>query len=108
MRLAAIALLVACTGSSVTPDPDANPGVDSGISGSGSEYWPCYFWPDPSPSKCAPKCSNKTLLGRFTFGPGCEIGPGITCKTENMTGPTGMGGACCWQTGDRVDVVPCQ
>ena len=107
-RLAStLVLLAACTSSDVTPDTDAGIERDAGLTGGSGEYWPCYFWPS-TVNKCAPKCSNKTLLGRPTFGAGCEIGPGIFCKAENMTGVAGEGGGCCWESDAKtVDYHGC-
>lgn len=96
MRVALLAMLVACTTSSTPSMPDSGIERDAGLGGGSGVYWPCYFWDDQI--KCAPKCSNKTLLGRPTFGAGCEIGPGIFCKAENMTAAVRDGGGCCWES----------
>src|SRR5690242_17941346 len=108
MRALLLTVLVACTGSSVTPEPDGGT-TDAVVIPPGGNYWACYFWPDipNGTERCAPKCSNKTLLGRPTFGAGCQTIAG-ECPAANMTGPASMGGACCWETSGRVDLLACQ
>lgn len=103
-------MVAGCSGVT-TVGPDAS-GDATGIP-PGGEYWPCYFWDEVSATleKCAPKCANRTLLGR-TFWGSCEYAPGVECDPGNMTGPAGEpGSACCVYSTtpfERVDVVACQ
>ena len=94
-------------------DPDAAQQADSVDIPTGTTYWPCYFWSEVSGTveKCAPKCSNRTLLGRFNWG-SCEYAPGQKCDKKNMTAAAGEpGAACCVYSAtpfERVDIVACQ
>ena len=101
MRALLLLALTACHDMPAT-EPDA--GTDAGIT-PGGEYWPCFAW--DGPVRCAPKCANKTLLGRPTFGPGCTTAVG-QCPDANMTGPDEFGGACCVVQGERVELVACE
>lgn len=109
MRALLLMTLAACHTDPPVTDLDAGLTRDSGVTGNGTgtgtATGPCYFL--DTATRCAPKCANRTL-GRPTFGAGCEIGPGIYCKQENMTGIAGEGGQCCWETEQKtVELYPC-
>jgi hypothetical protein len=112
--LALVAAILCCAcGDDSTFDGDA--GVDGPSIPTSGTYWPCHAWTETSSTltKCAPKCANRTLLGRFVWGVGntCEYQPGQMCPTEFMTGPAYEGGTgCCVYSEtptERVEFVGC-
>lgn len=111
MRYLLLVSLMACRDIEVVPPDAAATDAHGDFPPSTTEYWPCYFW-EGDVTRCAPKCSNRTLLGRLVWGETntCEHKPGVICPTEMMSGDADKPGAGCCEPNEglkRVDWFVC-